>query len=93
MTKAILVTDMPSKCGNCCLCYKDNFDTDSWFTYRCKVSSDKVEYEKIYENCPLKPLGKKVEKYGLETWDTRDGIFLCELGLFEKWYGDDEEDE
>ena len=43
----------------CHLCYKDNFDDDSWFTYRCTESEDKVDYDSIYENCPLRPLPEK----------------------------------
>lgn len=59
MSKSILVIDMPKSCGECKLCYKDG---DSWFDYRCTVSEDKVEYESIYENCPLKPLPQRKQK-------------------------------
>lgn len=54
--KSILVIDTPKKCGDCHLCYKDNFDEDSWFTFRCQVSADQVQYDNIYKNCPLKSM-------------------------------------
>lgn len=84
--KAILVMDMPRDCEYCDL-YSE-FISDK---PRCSATYLTIKNDKAKSHCPLKRLGKRVEEYGLETWTTRDGIFLCELGLFEKMYGDDEE--
>ena len=87
--KAILILDMPKDCLYC-PCYRLSENIED-----CKAMLRPLTYserDNKPEWCPLKSLGKRVEEYGLETWDTRDGIFLCELGLFDEIYGDDEED-
>ena len=89
MSKAILVIDMPNNCSECPCCNEEECGNQykGYISDYLKWNSGRPSW------CPLKPLGKRVEEYELETWTTRDGIFLCEKGLFEKMYGDDEEDE
>ncbi len=84
MSKAILVIDMPKSCDKC--------DLGLQYGSICCVIGNTYSLNGTKScECPLKPLGQKVEEYGLETWNTRDGIFLCEKGLFDEIYGDEEE--
>ena len=87
--KAILIIDMPKSCEDC-PCYQPEMNYETIEYHYCGVDGHEIFTRKI-SRCPLKPLGLKVEEYGLETWNTRDGIFLCEKGLFDEIYGDDEE--
>lgn len=94
MSKAILILDeMPKTCGQCRYFITEQIENNT-VQYCLSGKEGFVDIKELDDKpkwCPLKPLGLKVEEYGLETWNTRDGIFLCEKGLFDKLYGDDEE--
>lgn len=81
MNKSLLVIDTPTKCGSCPLCYKDNGCMDSYFTYRCGVSNDKVPFEEIYENCPLRHVPVKMEGPVDDFWQ---GYNYAIYDIFEK---------
>lgn len=60
MSRAILILDkMPENCMNCRLRYKDG-DTDEWFRFRCHISEDQIPKEGKLNNCPLKPMPRKL---------------------------------
>lgn len=49
MSKAVLVIDMPERCIDCPLCWKQD-----QYRYRCIIVTDPVEPTKKYKWCPLK---------------------------------------
>lgn len=70
--KAILIVEMPKKCIDCPLVYKEDH-----FIYRCKVSEDQVDSNGIYCDCPLRPssdyipiewLNKRAEEIAFAYW-------------------------
>lgn len=93
--KGILIVDnMPQGCNECkYLGFQGETEKRA-----CMLTTNSLFIQNVDDldigrdiSCPLKSLGRKVEEYGLETWNTSDGIFLCEKGLFDKIYGDEEE--
>lgn len=94
MSKAILVIDTPSVCADCPASKLVVVDHAPHFM--CGVTGKLVPHDIKVSGfrkglCPAIPLGKRIEEYKLETWNTKDGIFLCEKGLFDEIYGDEEE--
>ena len=92
MSKSLLVIDTPKSCIDCPLSVY-RYDEDLLEVLECSIDDTLLlaDLFRKHKSCPLIPLGKRVEEYELETWTTRDGIFLCEKGLFNKMYGDEEE--
>lgn len=74
--KAILVIDMPNECMECPLRFKDG-DTDDWFRFRCHISEDQINKGERLENCPLRPIPKKIEAPEIyELWNTDNNEYI-----------------
>lgn len=69
MSKAILVTEMPKKCIDCPLVYKEDY-----FIYRCKVSEDQVDSNGIYFDCPLRPSSDYIPIEWIKKWQANHTI-------------------
>jgi len=82
--KAILIVEMPKKCIDCPLVYKEDH-----FIYRCKVSEDQVDPNGIYCDCPLRPSRDYIpigyiEAFKKEVRDVANGKAVIEW-LLEEW--------
>lgn len=71
--KAILIVEMPKKCIDCPLVYKEDH-----FIYRCKVSEDQVDSNGIYCDCPLRPYQETIPIEWLLSIMRKQIIFAME---------------
>lgn len=64
MSKAILVIDMPTRCGECQVCASYQSCAFSIREYWCSTNGKDVEPDSKPDWCPLKPVP---EKYDMHT--------------------------
>ena len=62
MSKAILVIGKPEYCGECPLCIYEGI-------FVCNRTMKKVDKNKMYEDCPLRPLPKFKHPNGSDVFN------------------------
>lgn len=89
--KAILIFEMPKKCIDCPLVYKEDH-----FIYRCKVSEDQVDPNGIYRDCPLRQSSDYIPiewilKWACEFIDPNSEGYKMAMELVHDWRKENEQ--
>ena len=74
MKKAVLVIDMPERCGLCSVCFSFQLHAFANREYFCTMEHKSVEPCGKPNWCPLKPMPEKVEVF-VDEW--ADGYNTC----------------